>query len=130
MAQVVDMIVIYARTSLYPAIQLTQLPHYREHQSRKARPPGYLTFKPYLVAASGLTILQQLCIVYGYTDLVLQGCPTVTLSHQDATGDSKRATNQKLMAIFNWKIFAKHDRLSQSNISLLLFLMQIVLKKQ
>ena len=48
----------------------------------------------------------------------LQGCPTVALSHQRATGASKRATKKTLKALFNWEYFAKHDQLSLSDISL------------
>ena len=33
-----------------------------------------------------------------------QGCPTVALSHQRATGVWKLATNQKNKALFNWEI--------------------------
>ena len=46
------------------------------------------------------------------------GCPTVALSHQCVIGASKHATNQKPKALFNWEIFAKHDKLSLSDISM------------
>ena len=60
----------------------------------------------------------------------MQGCPTVGLSHQQATWASKSATSPKLKALFNWEIFAKHDQLSLSDNSLELFLIQNVSKKQ
>ena len=53
---------------------------------------------------------------------------TVALSHAGETGASKRATNQKEKALFNWEILSKHDQLSLSDISLELFLIQIVFK--
>ena len=59
----------------------------------------------------------------------LQGCPTIALSHQSPTRASKRATNQKLKALFNWEVFVKHDQLSLSDVSFELFLVQIVFKK-
>ena len=46
------------------------------------------------------------------------------MSHQFVTGGSKYATHQTYEALFNW------DQLSLSIISLELFLMQIVSKKQ
>ena len=57
----------------------------------------------------------------------IQGCPTVALLHQPATGTSKRATNQKLKALFYWEFFAKHDLMSLLDISLELFLIMIFL---
>ena len=58
-----------------------------------------------------------------------QGCPTVALSHQRATRASKRATNQKLKALFNWEVFVKRDRLSLSDVSFEFFLAHIVIEK-
>ena len=52
------------------------------------------------------------------------------LSHQCVTGAPKRVTNKELKALFNWKIFAKHDQMSLSDISLESFLIQIVFKNQ
>ena len=68
------------------------------------------------------------CIHFAYC--TFQGCPIVALSHKCGTGASKRATNKKLKALFNWEIFAKHDQLSLSDISLELFLIQIIFKTQ
>ena len=39
-------------------------------------------------------------------------------------------TSEKLKARFNWEIFAKHDKLCLSDISLELLLMQVVFKNQ
>ena len=50
--------------------------------------------------------------------------------HQSATKASKRATKQKLKALFNWEAFVKHDQLGLSDVSFELFLVQIVFKKQ
>ena len=54
----------------------------------------------------------------------------VQLLHQLATGASKRVTNLKLKAPFNWEILAKHDKSSLSDISLRLFFIQLVFKNQ
>ena len=55
----------------------------------------------------------------------------VTLSHQHATGASKckKKTTKKTKTLFNWEIFSKHEQLSLSDISLELFLIQIVFKE-
>ena len=56
-------------------------------------------------------------------------CRGVQLPHcRSATRTSKRATNEKLKALFNWEVFVKHDQLSLSDVSFELFLVQIVFK--
>ena len=63
---------------------------------------------------------------------IVQSDISLTNMHQRATRALKHATNQKLKALFNLEIFAKHDKLSLPHtcISLELFLIQIVFKNQ